>query len=78
VAVGDAKGANPGGKAAKLLHTEDEGVELHEVEGDVRVERGVGEDAVPRAASAKRRKENRAKEPERKMQERTERGKKGG
>lgn len=69
VAVGDAKRANPGGEAAKLLHTEDEGVELHVVEGDMGVERGVGEDAVPRAASANRRE----KEPSQRGSERENR-----
>lgn len=53
VAVGDTEGPDPGGEAAELLETGDEGVEFHVVEGDMGIERRVGEDAVPCATSAK-------------------------
>lgn len=52
VAVGDSEGSDPGGETAELLETGDEGVEFHVVEGDVGIQRRVGEDAMPCTTSA--------------------------
>lgn len=52
MAVGDSEGSDPGGEMAELLETSDECVEFHVVQGDVGIERRVGEDAMPCATSA--------------------------
>lgn len=51
-AVADAQEANAGSEATELAHAEDEGVELHVVEGNMGVERRIFEDAIPCATSS--------------------------